>query len=564
MKPSTTIDTQPALKKRSRRVTITKSLSKVLDVFEKSANSLLDRNSEGLTSNQIVFKVVDLTADSFEYAKLLQLFSENDFVLIRNENEVFSPDIRMTVWRMEKNRKIVFESLARKIKETNEQPKKLQFLTFERTKTLPTECEVFVSHVVSNIEEIFSVEGDPIFDDDGYIIQITTEKFFQQLFDPYASTEFIHIFAFTGNILCQPTYIVNQFKYIHNEYSNQLKNEEKYPKKYLENVQNRIESVIEIFLKYQIFILSNEEKIEINQMFTSPIYSSQFITNIKEILSNKTSGFKNPISTKSLFMKIEKKQTRRKKALSISSHPSSETPKEESRPKLTRTKSGDPLSIFESENAKVDFINVESFMNIDYKIIAEQLVVYDVNEFKKIPLNDLINSDGSEYFQSYIKVLNKLEDFFIKIMTTTEAFKYFIKVAQCCIDLYDLNMGHLIFSVIVKQSISCKEQFDGLKKGKKLMYSKIYDLFSIQRNLCRYRNAMKKIPFESPRVPIISIFLKDVISFKEMESFLNGNINYIKFRALTETIEAMAISQHIPYIIPPLNIIQNFLHSQMV
>ncbi|ELP94200.1 hypothetical protein EIN_186270 [Entamoeba invadens IP1] len=497
---------------KSFRTSVSRSIGKLSDLFERSRDSIHQKFADESVSTVILGKLVQLTTEKFEFGEILSLFEEMKYILIEDENEVFTNNFRRVVWRMDDEKRLVLEAIVKKMIEFKEPAKRLMFLVFDRTHTLLPKCEEFANYIMTKCKDVFAIEGDPVYSIYDGTVAVSKDEFYNMLFDPYASESLIKTFVYTQPLFCTLEEAIQSILKNHNLIEN-LKKSMEVPLNFTRLVVSRAEKVIIPFVSTH----SGELPLTLkNQLKTleSDIYSTEFVKEIEVLLG----GAESSSLGKSVLCVIKKK-VEDKQNMVVS--------------RLDQKGTIKILSQCEEYSKLVDY---------NYKTLAEQLVVYDYELFKKVGYKDFLEGCESPTFKRYLDRLNKLEEFFVSKMMTKEDFAYFINVCDKCLEIRDFNMAYLLFTSIVKQSLSVQTEFEKISKNKKAKYEKIYELFSIHKNMANYRNALKLVE-ETSHLPIVAIFLKDFVVLNELKTIVNTKLNYLKLKNFAVAIDRMYIAK---------------------
>ncbi|ELP90005.1 hypothetical protein EIN_403290 [Entamoeba invadens IP1] len=520
---------------------LTRSFGKLRDLFTTETDN---RKSDSAILTTVSVALVGLLADKFVFADILMYFNKTKFMIIQDETEVYISDTRTIVWRLEKNRRIILETIVRKMKESNSTSKELQYLVFNRAKVLPPQCEKFASDLFKNTDVIFSKDGDPTYDENGAIIECTKTQFFIQYFDPFANEELIRIMKVSSSIIATHEEMVKLFVDQVDRII-ELSNDETVPKYFLSTIAKRAQLALLSYLETH--RLTNPEKNKITCAYSSEFFTTQFLLDLQSLMleespkttprTTRTPKRQNPTKGKRLT---------ESKGLSDSLISHSQIANEE---------------IDECDGEVVDKVDYSNLVSLNAKTFSEQLVQFDYDNFMKLEKRDLVDLDKSKSVSIYLQKLKGLELMMVETIKDEKSFGFFLKVADDCLRLGDYNIAHLIFSAIIKQSITFQKEFAKLSKAKTFLYNKLYEIFSIEKNMARYRASIKRINTLSPRIPIFSVFLKDMISIQQFDTFTGEKLNYSKMKTMTDVLEVIEMGKMNNYSFSQIEGFQNFLKT---
>ncbi|KAL7714752.1 Ras-GEF domain-containing protein [Entamoeba marina] len=186
-------------------------------------------------------------------------------------------------------------------------------------------------------------------------------------------------------------------------------------------------------------------------------------------------------------------------------------------------------------------------------LLTQQLILVDQSMFSKINTYDLYLKNDGGSLEQYINGCRKIEEVLIEILcnqnTTKDIIKKCISIAKKCITYHNFNISFILYSVLTRTSVSNSNVWNKLEKKSLNKYSKLQELYSIGRNHYNYRIIYEGSPF--PKVPILSIWMHDIVNINEIPTFADDEkylINVAKIRSLSSMIKSLKSVQQNTYI----------------
>ena len=117
---------------------------------------------------------------------------------------------------------------------------------------------------------------------------------------------------------------------------------------------------------------------------------------------------------------------------------------------LLETFSVDPTYTIDEKSTRANLIQLQP------GYLAEQLVAFDSEEYKKILPHDFYLTRENSTLDRYRRSCEKVEYWLLKTMDLigkTEIFEYFIKVAQLCLSHNGYNTAYFIYSTLSRNAL---------------------------------------------------------------------------------------------------------------
>jgi len=146
--------------------------------------------------------------------------------------------------------------------------------------------------------------------------------------------------------------------------------------------------------------------------------------------------------------------------------------------------------------------------------------------------------------------------------------KFFVQVAQRCVELNNFNTAYAIHAAFESSPIhrlkKTWEQFNSEKKNKQLVleFETMSTLFNPKGNHSNYRKHLHTI--NPPVVPYLGVYLTDLTFIEDGNSDMlpapqNNYINFDKRKKISKSITEIKMYQQIPYFLMDVDQIQEFL-----
>ncbi|KAL7718032.1 Ras-GEF domain-containing protein [Entamoeba marina] len=453
---------------------------------------------------------------------LIPLFECHNFSLFKKDEVDDDCDIRMEVWMLDVNRRLVLENVCKRYLKGKLEIDVLMKLIFGPHTIVGSSCYKFLCDILDNTEEIFNNEGDPTFDNEtGKIVSLSTQKLFDLALLPNEDTT-IYINA----IICTAPLFITGEEFLTKiinicQVLNTIEENEKLLQLQLKK-QDQIQKIIMGYVNmHEPLNDSCRQRLLkcINPMFFSKFFVKKIHSKLHVNL-NDSADLSN-LSTKSLIKSRPSFRNRHRRNSSSSydfkiTIPQIDNDKGKGSPRV--------------KNEDTFVVNESIFTTLDKRLVAEQLILYDVNEMKKIEMKELLLHTKSNQIQIYIRQLNKIE---------------MLLEPMICNELNELNITHLIFSVIVQKSLSLHTIFESIQKSSKEKYDRLYQLFSINKNHSVYRNHYDSLLY--PKIPVLSLWLKDMIALDELPIGSSDSLNFDRLILTSNKLIQYTSSQIKPY-----------------
>ena len=139
-----------------------------------------------------------------------------------------------------------------------------------------------------------------------------------------------------------------------------------------------------------------------------------------------------------------------------------------------------------------------------------------------------------------------------------------IEVSMFCADLSDFCSSQIIFKILKEEESQNAEVFESVMRMNEDVidsWNELNHLFSIVKNYNAYRVTFQSLSFNTPRVPLMFLWLQDMEMLNQLPTFdeTKTMVNIEKMMNFKELIEAMRLAKHISYNIKPNTQFQRFL-----
>ncbi|KAL7711648.1 Ras-GEF domain-containing protein [Entamoeba marina] len=517
-----------------KRQTIGKSLGKAIELFEKNTNS------KKYTSTSISPKIQAAVEDNFSFIKVEQLFKHKNYCIFDDVTICNHLQPRLIVWSLGIDSRNILEKICRRAVQVNYPKHKLYSLIFQQEEKFSDTAQNFITEITDNVNVVFSHYGDPTFNVDGSVLLATQDTFYELMFNVANSEDSVSNYMYSFPLFISPEELLDQFIATSNEpFINSDMSDKEFT--HIMEKQYRLERAVQLFGNIM-NPMEDSLKKKYNQYFSFMLESSHLSEDLSQ---NKEMKF--PQMDKNLIQSPTTK-SRHKKNNSLTIL------------EVKSPYSSVDYSVFESQTiiSNNEGVTFENILNYPPKVVAEQLIYFDNHMLQTIHIKELYNYNKSDEFNHYIEKLNVIELILLSCITEKQSFTFFIKTARICVDLNDMNMAHLIFSVIVKQSITHSSEFQVIDKDTKTIYDVLYNLFSISKNHSMYRSHYSFIDSSPFKIPVISIWLKDMIMYSNMPTTSEKFLNIDRLNKVAKHIEKLANTLKNRLKIPPIQTFQTF------
>ncbi|KAL7720161.1 Ras-GEF domain-containing protein [Entamoeba marina] len=538
------------------------SINKLIGITEKPLTPRISSNS---ISSKIPQNTLRLLESTKTLDRLIKILKTTNVFFIENVQELHVSDPRLVIWRMEQTHRIVFKKLCELTKFSQ---KSIDFINTLLTQTESNDecCEQFFLTVLLEFDTIFQDEGNPHFDNEGKIISSTTDMLFSVMFDMFDNENILDLLVHTSKYFMSNLDFINQLQLKQQYLENLPKESTSY-----QSIRTTLEHALMGYITF-IYPLSTECKEKIKEIISTELFTEEYkravivaigIENEQNCLS-KSQNIRLKLSSLSL---IEERRSISFFNLNLTSPPILTPPdfvnknnKHEKKRSFngysekSKKRLSDDILFMLSEK-----ITTYSFVTLPTELISGQLVRYDAQMISQIPLNQIYLIEKSSQMKKYIDNLSRFEKFVLDLLVDKATFQLFIKVAWNCVELGDFNIAFLLFSCVSQRSMKHPSIINNMKKTKNI-FEKLETLFSISKNHQNYRNAFQ---FESPlkRIPIISIWIHDMISQVEGDIINEGFVDVARLRKIDKFIKQLTDSQKVDHKIESVDSLTHFFDS---
>ncbi|ELP93533.1 hypothetical protein EIN_060980 [Entamoeba invadens IP1] len=401
--------------KRGRHYTISSTFTRFLS---RSRDSLVHKNT--ITEEDLSLKIIASLSTTFNYFELLQLFGDNGYTLFDSPDEVLSEKSRSIVWRMSNDKRTILELLCKKMKEENIPAKQLMYLAFDRKTILPSDCEIFVNDLMKNQDTIFNVNGDPLYDFDGNVLTLSLNVLYEMLFNFKESKKIVSTVVITHSLFSTRNELLTHILQEHDELQKMKESH------VLVKMKERLDYIITTYAQF----LGPLPKAEIDLIKST--FNKNELPKIFETDS---------VEDDKVPSRLCKSKKSNKKRLSLRSDP------------------GDVAQVLSSEGEIDKFLNLdteitkETLTNIHHRLVAQQFVAFDSNYFNKIEKEDWVLGEKSDNVKKWVHATKTIESCVFESTPTRKQITFFVKVMNDCLEMREMNICNIIFSVLVNLSI---------------------------------------------------------------------------------------------------------------
>ncbi|ELP94616.1 hypothetical protein EIN_498060 [Entamoeba invadens IP1] len=206
---------------------------------------------------------------------------------------------------------------------------------------------------------------------------------------------------------------------------------------------------------------------------------------------------------------------------------------------------------------------IEELLSEKVSVLAEQLVLFDYKSFVQIKAYEAYLDCGNHSMQNYITKTKRIENMFLVLLQQNKTkIGQVIKIAKMCFELKGFNIAYILFSVLVKISIESPTLFAKTEKSKLSKFKALEDHFQISKNFANYRKILEKAHL--PKVPVVSIWIHDIISINQMPLTFEGTddiFNFQQLQVISAIVKEINEVQTVAFTIAPNKEIQNKLDA---
>ena len=510
-------------------------------------NAIVDNSSKNKLHEDIIKEVltftecqdlVDSRTHSFSiknYSTVMEHLKQNKIFFVDEAKTFEVSEYRLIVWRMEWTHRILFQILCNTLKQYNLPHDDVLSVLMSSDQKVTEAVSLFLKTVIDQSEVIFNNDVDPSFSDDGHLVSASIDKLFEIALDKYDNKNIIKVYVYCCRCFESFSDTINRLKSVHDELleyktkNNQLTNK-------MMDKERRLELFIRDIIRFDDLSAENKEMLRqfaSSELLTRPLKQriKMYVDNIADIVIG--DGVKVPAVPQSCRpSRRSLKSTGSCGSLSMLllavKHRSINTQDDD-----------DELDIYKS-------LTENTFQTISIEVAAKQLTLNDQVQLKLIPRSDVYDYK-SESVTSYVQYLNKLECFFIRLCEQKHGIKYCLNLAMKCIELNSFNIAHLLYSVLIRQSINKAHKFQKFNSKYKQAFDDLNTLFAIQNNNGFFKSHYNTISESIPKTFVISMWIHDMCNYNELRSWMDEEkkqLNVVKLILVTNSIHNIFNSQN--------------------
>ncbi|ELP87349.1 hypothetical protein EIN_096060 [Entamoeba invadens IP1] len=503
-----------------------------------------------LQDSSIVKMCIDATdkvlSSEMPPSKLLKTFSKTKIkILDSNFSKAF---LRIFVFSLPPDNRLILFKLTDLVQNGKIDKTTLGRLLFGKT-FLEETCLTFVNTLLAKKEEVFLLNGDPAYTEDGKIISASPSALWD--YQMANSAEEPLFFQYVANLFSDDDFVIEKAR----TEVVRLKavSTQEYEKFEILIRFLRLKKIIISLLKKGIDGTKRNRILEFFNEKNFPKgllreFDDSFALNqsqkVSEIVRKRNLKLR-IISNENVPSSIERVYVKKLKKYILSSTLPKSQPIQKSK---AETQNG-------FEFGAGSPLKSESFWLItkeNVETVVEQLALADQQRLSEIPVFEFCSEliEESPSVCQYIEWLKCLEQKFMKLGNEKDVLNWLVKLAWSMSKIYEMNLSHLLFSILVRKSIEVQDFTSLLKKNRKIEYANLYTLFSIQKNCGIYRNHMKLVSENVSKILVFTIWLKDMIGIKQIPIWEENSHNvvcYNRVKLQTEKIHELVKCINTPF-----------------
>ncbi|EDR24936.1 hypothetical protein EDI_038400 [Entamoeba dispar SAW760] len=497
-----------------------KGIKSADDIKRKNRKS--NRNVFG-DKNLIVEIILDMIKQEYKIEEISKFFFENDFCLIQDESKCNYNDFRMVVWGFDQNIREIFKKLCFIVSQKKNGVGILMEMCFNHKHLLLPYCELFIKNVLNQLEIVFNPNGDPLYNENGEIEEITKEKFIEIVFDQPKGKIYVDSFIYSFPLFLTKKEFIDLIIKQHKRLKDLI-----HFHHLMEEKVNLLQTVIEQIVSTIINIIDLDIKEKkLFECFNDEIYSLSFINQIKIQLTKQNSI---------------QFQTKDELVLSKGFIITGNNPKTKSKKKLF----------------DITLLDINNYQKLPPKILAKQLILFDWRMTENINVNNIIKFEENENINEWIHLVKRITKKLMKLITKKKEIKYILKLLE---ELLIQNEFNFLFTFIreLRNKFNEYPKLAKLDKKYKKLYDKLSSLFNYDNNYYEYKRIFNELPHLSLKIPVIEIWKHEMKIQSSITLFFDNKLNMIKIIEVARLIHQIISLKIIHFDITPIPEIQSFL-----
>ncbi|EKE42739.1 hypothetical protein ENU1_011710 [Entamoeba nuttalli P19] len=471
----------------------------------------------------LVESILDMINQECEIEEISTFFFENDFCLIQDESKCNYNDFRMVVWGFDQNIREIFKKLCFIASQKKNGVGILMEMCFNHKHLLLPYCESFIKNVLNQFKIVFNPNGDPLYNENGEIEEISKEKFIEMIFDQPKGKRYIDSFIYSFPLFLTKKELIDLIIKQHKRLKDLI-----HFHHLMEEKANLLQKVIEqtVITIVRVIALDIKEK-KLLECFNDEIYSLSFINQIKFQLTKQTSI---------------QFQTKDELILSKGFIITGNNPKTKSKKKLF----------------DITLLDINNYQKLPPKILAKQLILFDWRMTENINVNNIIKFEENENINEWIHLVKRITKKLMKLITKKNEIKYILKLLE---ELLEQNDFNFLFTFIreLRSKFNEYPKLAKLDKKYKKLYDKLNSLFSYDNNYYEYKRMFNELPQFSIKIPVIEIWKHEMKIQSSITLFFDNKLNMIKIIEVARLIHQIISLKIVQLDIIPVPEIQSFL-----
>ncbi|ELP95014.1 hypothetical protein EIN_252180 [Entamoeba invadens IP1] len=188
---------------------------------------------------------------------------------------------------------------------------------------------------------------------------------------------------------------------------------------------------------------------------------------------------------------------------------------------------------------------------------AQQLTYFDQENIRKVKISEFVEEDRRINFQGYLRTLEKLENFLLRVMNKASTYFFFISVVTKLIEMNSFNMAFVVLKTIEqKNEVFAKE----LKKNVKNALEKNKAFLEKKA----FWSAYKKIQQDEPKFVVVNYFAEELEKCDVLTLDLGGTLNMEKIREFARCIKMWKTAKTSKFNVKPIPSVIEFLCQNTV
>eukprot|EP00761_Pharyngomonas_kirbyi_P002327 gb/GECH01002331.1/.p1 GENE.gb/GECH01002331.1/~~gb/GECH01002331.1/.p1 ORF type:complete len:888 (+),score=218.72 gb/GECH01002331.1/:1-2664(+) len=124
----------------------------------------------------------------------------------------------------------------------------------------------------------------------------------------------------------------------------------------------------------------------------------------------------------------------------------------------------------------------------------------------------------------------------------------FIEIAYHCREMGNFHSAFIICGALLSNAVyRLRQTWEGIGSKHQRMVDELFELTDASQNFGKMRTAVQQV--RPPSLPYLGMFIKDLLAIEEASpDYINGLINFAKFRMLTRVVRDIKVYQQTPFV----------------